>query len=770
MMESDEKAVLLDEVELLLKKLKDLPDDLKQAAFEKIQAQLRPSPTKNDNNVDNNEDDDEELKITVKNSSDFNCDEDVPEDPAKQDIVKEANVAIKKLLKGQIVPSGRVVAIQEPTLTRNKSREYDLAASLVEVTMEVVEGEEGKNMQEVHSASLVKEPRKYGKMSQLSDYIINMESLESDLEENADDPPAKVLKKGESQNSKENAETDEVKAEAVDDKENATDEEDSSKPLKRRGRPSKQTRSGKLSCKECKFETNRPSQLEIHKRKHTGFKPYACPECGKAFPHSSGLNVHIKRHRGQRDFPCEFCDYRAYTKIDKTRHMTVHTGERNHVCEYCGKAFAKDSTLREHVRSIHERKDKYVCEECGFQTYRANNLRVHIRMVHRGEFDNHVCPVCNAQVKQRSAFLEHMRAHTGERPFQCKLCPSSFACPARLTVHINSVHAPRNFPCDKCNKVFQTKHHLLRHQIIHTNERPFSCPFCMYACNTQGNMSKHVRAVHHMPDFSFRKHKLASKLSRKAFSAAKKAASTTEVKGEQDGNCSELEITDDDWVRKGQRVTEEYLKSFSAKVGRRITLEELQVKEEEKKKKLMIEQYQARQKRINRILTPEHSYYSKNVPEKHDDSKKKSKSAKAKSLEGEEEVEMCDDAVAEEIISSGGQNQTATIVVGTVGGQALPATAGSVIHLNTTVGGSVVHHVSNPNPNYQTVYLPSGMVMAGSGQLYRLVASDGGEIQLGSTSAEVTNPRPGLILESTEEESSEPTVVVIINTEDSAET
>jgi hypothetical protein len=79
--------------------------------------------------------------------------------------------------------------------------------------------------------------------------------------------------------------------------------------------------------------------------------------------HFCNTDVHMKRHRGQRDYPCDYCEYRAYTKVDKLRHMTIHTGERNQVCQYCGKAFAKDSTLREHVRSIHERPFKHVCSE-----------------------------------------------------------------------------------------------------------------------------------------------------------------------------------------------------------------------------------------------------------------------------------------------------------------------------------------------------------------------------------------------------------------------
>lgn len=327
-----------------------------------------------------------------------------------------------------------------------------------------------------------------------------------------------------------------------------------------------------FSCHFCDFTSKTKFALASHVKKHkenipksasksTSKQAFTCTECDKTFSQACGLQLHIKRHRNERDFACPHCDYKAYTKVDLTRHQTVHTGERNKICEFCGKAFAKDSTLRDHVKAIHERKVKHECEVCGFMTHRANNLRVHIRMRHHGEYNNHVCPVCGASVKQKNAFLEHMRSHTGERPYKCSECSASFACLARLNVHRNAVHGERLFKCGDCDKSFQTKHHLLRHHAIHTKERPYACPFCSYACNTQGNIAKHVRSIHNCPDFSYRKYKLMQ---------------------ETGGQPREV---DPEWVRKGEEVTKEYLRNLSEKLGRDVTLDELWDKEKELQKK-----------------------------------------------------------------------------------------------------------------------------------------------------------------------------------------
>ena len=66
-----------------------------------------------------------------------------------------------------------------------------------------------------------------------------------------------------------------------------------------------------------------------------------------------------------------------------------------------------------------------------------------------------------------------------------------------------------------------------------------------------------------------------------------------------------------EWVENGQRVTEEYLKDLSTKLGRPVTLDELRERETEKQKRISAEVEQAKIKRLSRINAPEHSYHSR---------------------------------------------------------------------------------------------------------------------------------------------------------------
>lgn len=42
------------------------------------------------------------------------------------------------------------------------------------------------------------------------------------------------------------------------------------------------------------------------------------------------------------------------------------------------------------------------------------------------------CPICDKKFNLTSAFRDHMRIHTGEKPFECDLCDQAFPTEAGL--------------------------------------------------------------------------------------------------------------------------------------------------------------------------------------------------------------------------------------------------------------------------------------------------------------------------------------------------
>ncbi|NXP54025.1 IKZF2 protein, partial [Heliornis fulica] len=147
---------------------------------------------------------------------------------------------------------------------------------------------------------------------------------------------------------------------------------------------------GKLKCDVCGMVCIGPNVLMVHKRSHTGERPFHCNQCGASFTQKGNLLRHIKLHSGEKPFKCPFCSYACRRRDALTGHLRTHsvrlpgyewaapsqtkpglppaksnkgclwhrdgaplTVGKPHKCNYCGRSYKQRSSLEEHKERCH---------------------------------------------------------------------------------------------------------------------------------------------------------------------------------------------------------------------------------------------------------------------------------------------------------------------------------------------------------------------------------------------------------------------------------
>ncbi|NXI53023.1 IKZF2 protein, partial [Chloroceryle aenea] len=147
---------------------------------------------------------------------------------------------------------------------------------------------------------------------------------------------------------------------------------------------------GKLKCDVCGMVCIGPNVLMVHKRSHTGERPFHCNQCGASFTQKGNLLRHIKLHSGEKPFKCPFCSYACRRRDALTGHLRTHSV--NTTLQSCRKLLLKESPK--------------CSATCNYElAYSGFDLMLSFVLSAVGK--PHKCNYCGRSYKQRSSLEEH---------------------------------------------------------------------------------------------------------------------------------------------------------------------------------------------------------------------------------------------------------------------------------------------------------------------------------------------------------------------------
>ncbi|CAL9700910.1 unnamed protein product [Knipowitschia caucasica] len=109
----------------------------------------------------------------------------------------------------------------------------------------------------------------------------------------------------------------------------------------------------KLSCDVCGLSCVSINVLLVHKRSHTGERPFHCPQCGASFTQKGNLLRHIKLHSEEKPFKCPMCSYACRRRDALSGHLRTHSVEKPFKCNHCSRSYKQRSSLEEHRDRCH---------------------------------------------------------------------------------------------------------------------------------------------------------------------------------------------------------------------------------------------------------------------------------------------------------------------------------------------------------------------------------------------------------------------------------
>ncbi|XP_040434647.1 zinc finger protein 131-like isoform X2 [Falco naumanni] len=187
-------------------------------------------------------------------------------------------------------------------------------------------------------------------------------------------------------------------------------------------------------------------------------------------------------------FHCEKCNRSFKLLYHFKEHMKTHSTE-SYKCDTCNKRYLRESALKQHLTCYH-------IDEGGASKKQRPGKKIHI------------CQYCDKQFDHFGHFKEHLRKHTGEKPFECPNCHERFARNSTLKCHLTACQSgagakkgrKKLYECQVCNSVFNSWDQFKDHLVIHTGDKPNHCTLCDLWFMQGSELRRHLKEMHNISE------------------------------------------------------------------------------------------------------------------------------------------------------------------------------------------------------------------------------------------------------------------------------
>ncbi|XP_069483318.1 zinc finger protein 131 isoform X3 [Ambystoma mexicanum] len=185
-------------------------------------------------------------------------------------------------------------------------------------------------------------------------------------------------------------------------------------------------------------------------------------------------------------FHCEKCNRSFKLFYHFKEHMKSHSTD-TFKCDICNKSYVREIAWKQHLTCYH-------LEESGANKKQRPGKKIH------------VCQYCDKQFDHFGHFKEHLRKHTGEKPFQCPNCHERFARNSTLKCHLTACQSgigakkgrKKLYECQVCNSVFNSWDQFKDHLVLHTGDKPNHCTLCDLWFMQGSELRRHLRDAHNI--------------------------------------------------------------------------------------------------------------------------------------------------------------------------------------------------------------------------------------------------------------------------------